>query len=262
MIPQASITEWSNFVPWQSNEQVEQDLVICRALVEIFNDDFLAAHLAFRGGTALHKLYLHPQPRYSEDLDFVQIKAEPIGKVLDHLRDALSFLGAGKVEASGQMATMKFRFESEIPPVVPLRLKIETNCREHFSELGWEKSHFNVSSTWFSGECDLTTYRLEELLGTKIRALYQRKKGRDLYDLYKALTKGDIDTAAVIKCYQRYMVFSVGNAPSQKEFLLNMDDKMQDDYFIGDIAGLIRPDEKYDQREAYELVKEHLISKM
>jgi len=262
MIPQASITEWSNFVPWQSNEQVEQDLVICRALIEIFKDDFLAAHLAFRGGTALHKLYLHPQPRYSEDLDLVQIRAEPIGKVLDYLRDALSFLGTGKVESSGQMATMKFRFVSEIPPVVLLRLKIETNCREHFSELGWEKKHFSVSSIWYSGECDLTTYKIEELLGTKIRALYQRKKGRDLYDLYKALLKGDVDTDAIIKCYKRYMEFSVDQAPSQKEFLLNMDDKMQDDYFIGDIAGLIRPDEEYDQKTAYELIKEKLISKM
>ncbi len=65
MIPQAYITEWSNNVPWQTNEQVEQDLVICRALTAIFSDKFLASSLAFRGGTALHKLYLHPQPRYS-----------------------------------------------------------------------------------------------------------------------------------------------------------------------------------------------------
>ena len=78
MIPQAYITEWSAQVPWQTNEQVEQDLVICRALVEIFSDKFLAERLAFRGGTALHKLYLDPQPRYSEDIDLVQITNEPL----------------------------------------------------------------------------------------------------------------------------------------------------------------------------------------
>ena len=50
MIPQAYITEWANQVPWQTNEQVEQDLVICRALVEIFSDEWLASSLAFRGG--------------------------------------------------------------------------------------------------------------------------------------------------------------------------------------------------------------------
>jgi len=75
VIPQAYITEWSNNVPWHTNEQVEQDLVICRALVALFQDDFLAENLAFRGGTALHKLYLQPQPRYSEDIDLVQIKS-------------------------------------------------------------------------------------------------------------------------------------------------------------------------------------------
>ena len=66
MIPQAYIIEWSNNVPWNTNEQIEQDLVICRALVEIFNDDFLAENLAFRGGTALHKLFLSPQPIASQ----------------------------------------------------------------------------------------------------------------------------------------------------------------------------------------------------
>ena len=65
MIPESAILEWSNDIPWKSNAQIEQDLIICRALVELFNDEYLASHLAFRGGTALHKLYLHPQPRYS-----------------------------------------------------------------------------------------------------------------------------------------------------------------------------------------------------
>jgi hypothetical protein len=46
MIPRAYITEWFNEVPWQTNEQVEQDLVICRALVKIFSDAFLAKSLA------------------------------------------------------------------------------------------------------------------------------------------------------------------------------------------------------------------------
>ena len=92
MIPQAYITEWSNSVPWQTNEQVELDLVICRTLVEIFNDGFLTDRLAFRGGTALHKLYLQPQPRYSEDIDLVQIRSEPIKETIQHLKKTLSFL--------------------------------------------------------------------------------------------------------------------------------------------------------------------------
>ena len=58
MIPSNDIIEWSDTAPWISSEQVEQDLVICRSLVEIFADAYLSEHLAFRGGTALHKLYL------------------------------------------------------------------------------------------------------------------------------------------------------------------------------------------------------------
>lgn len=262
MIPQNDIIEWSNVVPLKSNEQVEQDLVICRALVAIFNDEYLAQHLAFRGGTALHKLYLQPQPRYSEDIDLVQIKAEPIGQVLDRLRIVLDFLGKAKVEVGDMMATMKFRFNSEIAPVVPLRLKIEINCREHFSELGWEQKQFDVKSNWFAGSCSLTTYRLEELLGTKIRALYQRRKGRDLYDLYHAFTKAKLDVDSLLKCYRRYMEFSVGKVPHQKEFIQNMELKLEDEYFLGDIAALIRPAETYNQQAAYQLVKQELFDKM
>lgn len=61
MIAQSYITEWSEVAPWSVNVQVEQDLIICRALCSIYEDEFLASHLAFRGGTALGKLYLHPQ---------------------------------------------------------------------------------------------------------------------------------------------------------------------------------------------------------
>lgn len=69
MIPRRYILEWKEFAPWPDDAQVEQDLVIERALVEIFSDEFLSEHLAFRGGTALHKLFLKPQVRYSEDID-------------------------------------------------------------------------------------------------------------------------------------------------------------------------------------------------
>jgi len=62
MIPRAHITEWRNLAPWSTNAQVEQDLVISRALVALFASPLIAESLAFRGGTALHKLYLSPQP--------------------------------------------------------------------------------------------------------------------------------------------------------------------------------------------------------
>lgn len=263
MIPQAYITEWANHVPWQTNEQVEQDLVICRALVEIFSDEFLAKSLAFRGGTALHKLYLSPQSRYSEDIDLVQITAEPFGPIVDRLRERLAFLGDPARKQKENNFTLLYRFESEFPPVQNLRLKVETNCREHFTVLGYTPFPFEVKSSWFTGSCSITTYRLEELLGTKLRALYQRRKGRDLYDMYKALAEvPDINKEALLQCYHVYMNFTVDEPPTQKLYLQNMEAKMQDDEFTGDIAALIRPTEKFDQLTAYEWVRTRLLEKI
>ncbi|MBK7108850.1 MAG: nucleotidyl transferase AbiEii/AbiGii toxin family protein [Bacteroidetes bacterium] len=201
--------------------------------------------------------------RYSEDIDLVQIKAGSIGKVIYHIREALSFLGKAKVEAGETMATMKFRFDSEFPPIVSLRLKIETNCREHFTVLGWEKKPFEVKSSWFNGECNLITYKLEELLGTKLRALYQRRKGRDLYDLWKALTTSNLNPDLLIKCYKEYMNFSLEKPiPSKKEFLMNIEAKKIDTDFLGDTTALLSPDEKYNHEEAFKIVIDTLIERM
>lgn len=94
MIPRRYIEEWREFAPWPENGQVEQDLIIERAIVELFADPFLNENLAFRGGTALHKLFLKPQARYSEDIDLVQIKPGPIKPILVRIREVLApFLG-------------------------------------------------------------------------------------------------------------------------------------------------------------------------
>jgi hypothetical protein len=86
MIPTRFITQWRTYVPWAFDRQIEQDLIISRALVELFNDPLISESLAFRGGTALYKLFVEKAARYSEDIDLVQIKSEPIGTVLDAIR--------------------------------------------------------------------------------------------------------------------------------------------------------------------------------
>jgi len=255
MIPQSAIKQWSEFFSWKNNAQIEQDLVICRALVAIFSDSHLSSHLAFRGGTALHKLYLHPQSRYSEDIDLVQINAEPIANTIDRIRTVLSFLGKPKIKQKAHNNTMIFRFDSEIPPIIPLHLKVEINCREHFNVLGLAQCDFSMSNQWFSGSCKITTYYLEELLGTKLRALYQRRKGRDLYDLHKAISTQNLSTEKIIQCYREYMSFAVEKPPTAKEYLQNMELKMQNAEFLGDIFFLLRPNELYNQVDAWRLVR-------
>jgi predicted nucleotidyltransferase component of viral defense system len=85
MIPEKYIQEWVEFLSWKSKEYVEQDLIICRSLCELYKDEYLAKHLALRGGTTLNKLYLNPQPRYSEDIDLVQINTEPIKETMERI---------------------------------------------------------------------------------------------------------------------------------------------------------------------------------
>lgn len=261
MIPEIAITQWRNIVPWTDAKQVEQDLIICRALIAIFSDDYLAERLAFRGGTALHKLYLSPQPRYSEDIDLVQIKAEPIKPTIDRLRDVLSFLGEPKVKQKKNNNTLIFRTESSIPPVLPIKLKVEINCREHFNMLGLEEVDFEMNNLWFSGICKIKTYKLDELVGTKVRALYERRKGRDLYDLYKALQNPELNPDNVICCFKGYME-KEEKKPSYKLYISNMEDKMKNEEFLGDTKTLLRPDEIYDVQQAYKIVKEFIIDKL
>lgn len=262
MINRAAIQQWSGQVPWTDNAQIEQDLIISRALVAIFSDEFLASQLAFRGGTALHKLYLSPQPRYSEDIDLVQINAGPIKPIMFRLGEVLDFLPDRVTKQKRYNNTMLFRMESEIPPVIPIRLKVEINCFEHFSVLGLTKVPFKIDNPWFSGQAEITTYDFEELLGTKLRALYQRKKGRDMFDLFIALQKRQTDTEKVLACYKKYMEFSTGKIPSYKQFFNNMQEKLQDPEFLGDTQSLLRPEIQFDPISAYEIIYQEFVDKM
>ena len=192
----------------------------------------------------------------------MQVNAEPIKETYDRIRDALSFLGEPKVKQKKNNNTLIFRLESETIPVVPIHLKVEINCKEHFSVLPMQHIPFSVTNKWYNGECNVLTYQLDELVGTKLRALYQRRKGRDLYDLYKALTTSDINIDRVLACYQKYMEFVVDHIPTYKEFIINMEDKMQDDEFLGDTRQLLRPDEVFDAQIGYDIVRTQLIDKI
>lgn len=259
MIQKSFVTQWGTVVPWSSPRLVEQDLIICRALVSIYSDPFLKNHLAFRGGTALHKLYLKPQPRYSEDIDLVQVDAEPIKETIDHLREALFWLGEPVVKQKKHNNTLVFRVQPTDLGAGEIHLKVEINCKEHFSVFPMTRVPFSVKNDWFSGECEILTYELDELVETKVRALYQRLKGRDLFDVYTAISSGKLDVERVMAAYDRYLRFVASHAPTYKEFVLNMDDKMQNPEFLGDTAGLLRPGIAFDPQAAWDKVRENLV---
>ena len=259
MIPQDYITRWRKVAPWADNAQVEQDLVISRALVEIFSNSVLKSALAFRGGTALYKLFMKPPARYSEDIDLVQIKAEPAGKIMGALQDLLNpWLGEPKYKQTAGRVTFVYRFNSEDQPPLPLRLKVEINTREHFSVYGIKNQPFEVSSRWFEGACDIGCYELDELLGTKLRALYQRKKGRDLLDLAIALEETAADPARILECFAKYMEHG-GHSVSRAEFERNIHLKLQDKKFTSDISSFLAVGRTWDLQKSAKLVSTKLI---
>ncbi len=143
-----------------------------------------------------------------------------------------------------------------------IHLKVEINCKEHFSVFPMVRVPFAVESDWFTGRCEVLTYELNELVGTKVRALYQRLKGRDLYDVYTALSTGCLDLERVMEAYDRYLRFVASHAPTYKEFVLNMDSKMQNPEFLGDTAGLLRPGLEFDPQAAWEKVRDEIVARL
>ena len=262
MIPRAHITGWRSQAPWPTDAQVEQDLVLTRALTEIFLRSAVADAVAFRGGTALHKLYFKRPGRYSEDIDLVQIEAGPIGKVLDTIRDCLDpWLGEPRRKRGQGRVTIVYRFNTTFEPIQQMRLKIEINSREHYSVLGLQKQQLIVNSLWYSATADITVYGLEELLGTKLRALYQRKKGRDLYDLYLVLSTMAFNEGSVIECFQRYLAHG-GLSVTRAQFEENLANKMQDDAFLEDVKPLLPTEVTYHSESAYNLIYNRLITRL
>ena len=262
MIDRASITNWSVAHPWGQKSFVEQDLVISRALVSIYSDPLLSEALAFRGGTALHKLYLAPQVRYSEDIDLVQVEPGPIKPIVERLDAVLAWLPGKTFDLRRFGFRMRFRYDSELPPSVPMRLKAEVNTYEHFSELGFVKMPFTVENAWFSGSCEIKTYALEELLGTKLRALYQRKKGRDLFDIDYAMKRAEVDIDAVLRCWKRYITHGGKTVPTTKEFLANMEEKLAFPEYCDDVKLMLRPGTDFSVDTAYSFVKGSFIDRL
>lgn len=241
MIPVMNIVAWGNVAPWAEQRQIEQDLILSRAIVEIFSDPFLAAELRFRGGTALNKLHFPAALRYSEDIDLVRTTSGPIGPILDRLRGTLEpWLSRAAFDQSQVAPKLRFRAEAEdMTSAAPLRLKIEINTREIEAYAGPQSIPYRVENPWFTGEAEIATFSREEMLATKLRALLQRNKGRDLIDLSHALAVfDDLDPARVIEFLLRYLDGAQITIP-RAEAERRMFQKLVNPGFLADVRPLL-----------------------
>lgn len=260
MIPNAYLQAWSATAPWPDPRQVEQDLIISRALCDLFNAPALKDRIAFRGGTAINKLLFTQPLRYSEDIDLVQTRAEPIGTTVDVIRDTLSWLGSCKREQAGHSMHLIFKFTPEADMQATLKLKVEINTREHGSFLGLKSYPFAVENDWYRGEAEIVSFEPEELFGTKLRALLQRRKNRDLFDLHHGLDQLALDADKLIACFDHYLALEgkpISRAVAEQRMLEKLTRSL-----IEDIAPLLPAGIRFnddDAMRAFERVWTELI---
>lgn len=234
MIPQAAISEWGRTARWPTVEQVEQDLLLSRLIVEIGNDEDLSKELVFRGGTCLHKLHAPVPFRYSEDLDYVRVTDGGIGQL------------TRAVTAVGERLGMEVRTRiSEHPKVFlrspfesgagRMRIKVEVNTFERSPVRPLVRLPYRVESSWFTGDAAVPTFATDELVATKLRALFQRSKGRDLFDLWLAITRLGVEPADLIESFGPYR--PVGYTGRRAE--LNLRQKLDRSSFRDDLRPLV-----------------------
>ena len=262
-------------VPWPAQYQVEQDLLLCRAMVALFEDAFLSSQVAMRGGTLLHKVHLAPPARYSEDIDLVVVGTRPAEHIRRAIRRVLTdVLGAPKASVwdtlklairntvkPSRVSRMTYSARSIIEPGRTLEIVVEANVTER-------KPHRSVVEMRFSFpfrdkfiQTRVKAFDIHEMLGTKMRALFQRKRGRDLFDLYWALTlaKPAVDPAAVIESFLHYLK-QEGSKAGRAEFVGILESHLADRGFCFDMEPLLRVGLEYNPQEAGAYVKTRLLN--
>ena len=257
MLSVNDIAVWGITHPWASPDQVEQDLLLSRAICAIAADDYLGHELVFRGGTALHKLHLPRPLRYSEDLDYVRTTAGGIKPLTESLLDLGRSLGFDV--ASRISENPKFYWRTISQAGTRLRLKIEINTHERSPSLPFAELPHRVVSPWWTGEANVLTFQLPELIATKLRALYQRSKGRDLFDMWLALTQTKLNPDDVVGAFDPYR--PVGY--TAKIAIANLNAKLANQDFRHDIDQLAaQPPIPYDPDTAAELIFTKLLTKL
>lgn len=254
MMDRRDIVQWGVNHPWQNENQIEQDLLLSMAMIEIANDPLLGQELVLRGGTAFHKLFLPEPYRYSEDLDFVRRTKGGIGNVMKRLTSLGCELGFDVRTKKGMFPKVIWRFAFE--DGVPGKIKIEINTYERSPMLELSFREHGVSNPFYSGAASILTFQVEELVATKLRALYQRKKGRDLYDLWLALTVLRLDPDKIIATFPPYRPEGVSGAQMEENLL----EKLQSREFRTDVDAMARTEApEYNPLEAGDLVIKKLI---
>jgi predicted nucleotidyltransferase component of viral defense system len=264
-----------SLVPWPLQHQVEQDLLLSLAMAALFNDEFLKSQIAMRGGTLLHKVHLAPAARYSEDIDLVvygnrpeahiakaikRVLKDVFGPPTDSIWDSIR-LAIRNVAKPSRVLRLTYSVPSVSEPGRTLDVVVEANVDERKPHRDIVRIPFEFGYRGETVKSVLNGYDLHEMLGTKMRALFQRKRGRDLFDLYQALTLATppVNPAAVIASFRHYLEQEGANA-ARVEFISILEGHLADPGFCSDMHALLRVGLTYDPQHAGQVVKSKLLS--
>lgn len=156
---------------------LEKDYVLTLIVQQIYAEENWRQTLIFKGGTALHKLYLHR--RLSLDLDFTA--REPID--LEKIRPSLevSEIDAQIKDAHQYDDALTIDRLAFVGPLQHSNsVKIDISFREQIQLVPRQM----MLTTIYGLSFPVTCMALEEILAEKIRAALMRRTPRDYFDLW------------------------------------------------------------------------------
>lgn len=252
---------------------VEQDYLLSRAVAAIFEDTFLRAQVAMRGGTVLHKGHLVPASRYSEDIDLVLTGDRPAAHIKKALARVLApLLGKPSTSvlthihlavrnrvAKSEIIRTTYTYNPYSSEAALAQLKIEVNISERQSFYPLVPIEITIPDDKGAiRQVSVVSYDLDEMLGTKLRALLQREQGRDLFDLWHAWKVSEqsnegikVDPARVGAAFRFYME-QEGSAFDSTEVRLELERRMSSKKFLSDMNNSLPVGRVYSPRQAYE----------
>ena len=215
-----------------SDKVIEKDYVITWILLALADSD-LNNSLAFKGGTALKKIYF-PDYRYSEDLDFTLTQEIANEVILQKLNRTLEMLAK---EQGFQFAVPEEKIEERkdsltayISFVGPLQARLESRSIKIDFTLS-EKVIFPLEAKEIhSPYSDVVTrsfpsYALEEILIEKLCAIIGRTEPRDIYDVNYLFDVADIDFHKIPDAFREKAEFKGYDPNRLRESLNNKEDK-------------------------------------
>ena len=170
----------------------EKDYYLTLAIKLIYNSP-LKAKLVFKGGTALHHSYLS-QKRFSEDLDFTSLDNELSKREVISVLESSDVFLVKKVHSSKYTLKIeRLQFQGLLGQ--PGNIKVEIDRFQNVVLDSVKKKYKNV---WKVNSTALIMDK-REICAEKIRAVSQRARYRDFYDLYFLINKLKIDYREAVK---------------------------------------------------------------